>query len=41
MKQIAFGDRQMITAYVLAKVDAGKDAEVLKGTREISGVKQK
>ena len=30
----------MITAYVLAKVDAGKDAEVLKGTREIPGVKQ-
>jgi DNA-binding Lrp family transcriptional regulator len=40
MKQVAFGDRQMTTAYVLAKVEAGKDAEVLKGTREIPGVKQ-
>jgi DNA-binding Lrp family transcriptional regulator len=30
----------MITAYVLAKVEAGKDADVLRGTREIPGVKQ-
>jgi DNA-binding Lrp family transcriptional regulator len=30
----------MIIAYVLAKVEAGKDAEVLTKTKEIPGVKQ-
>lgn len=30
----------MITAYVLAKVEAGKDAEVLARVKETPGVKQ-
>ena len=30
----------MIVAYVLAKVEAGKDKEVLSETKKISGVKQ-
>ncbi len=30
----------MIVAYVLAKVEAGKDAEVLTEAKEIPGVKQ-
>jgi DNA-binding Lrp family transcriptional regulator len=30
----------MTIAYILAKVEAGKDAEVLSGVKEIPGVKQ-
>ena len=30
----------MITAYIVAKVEAGKDEEVLKEVKKMSGVKQ-
>ena len=32
--------KDLIVAYVLAKVEAGKDAEVLSRVREMAGVKQ-
>ena len=39
-RQNSIGSGQMITAYILAKVESGKDAEVLARTKEIPGVKQ-
>jgi DNA-binding Lrp family transcriptional regulator len=40
VSQLKEGVKNLITAYIIAKVEAGKDEEVLKDIKKISGVKQ-
>ena len=40
MTSIEFGACELIVAYILAKVEAGRDADILAETKKIPGVKQ-